>query len=58
VRIWVFLGKQDHKRPLPAILPLVIYHGKARWQIAPNFSGLIDAPEVFKPSFPTSPTID
>lgn len=27
----------------------MIYHGKARWRIAPNFSGLIDAPEVFKP---------
>ena len=48
VRIWDFLGKQCSKTPLPAI-PLVIYHGKARWRIAPNFSGLIEAPKVFKP---------
>lgn len=30
VRIWDFLSKQGNKTPLPAILPLVIYHGKAR----------------------------
>jgi Putative transposase, YhgA-like len=37
---------------LPAILPLVIYHGKARWRIARSFSSLVDAPEVFKPYIP------
>ena len=52
VRIWDFLGKQGNKRLLPAILPLVIYHGKARWRIAHSFSRLIDAPEVFKPYIP------
>jgi predicted transposase/invertase (TIGR01784 family) len=52
VRIWDFLGKRGSKTPLPAILPLVIYHGKARWRIAPNFSRLIEAPEVFKPYIP------
>jgi predicted transposase/invertase (TIGR01784 family) len=52
VRIWDFLGKQGNKRSLPAILPLVIYHGKARWRIARSFSGLIEVPEVFKPYLP------
>ncbi len=52
VRIWDFLGKRGAKTQLPAILPLVIYHGKARWRIARSFSRLIDAPEVFKPYIP------
>jgi hypothetical protein len=49
VRIWDFLGKRGNKTPLPAILPLVIYHGKARWRIAHSFSHLIDAPEALRP---------
>jgi predicted transposase/invertase (TIGR01784 family) len=52
VRIWDFLSKQGNKTLLPAILPLVIYHGKARWRIARSFSSLVDAPEVFKPYIP------
>jgi predicted transposase/invertase (TIGR01784 family) len=52
VRIWDFLGKQGNKTPLPGILPLVIYHGKARWRIARSFSSMIDAPKVFKPYLP------
>jgi predicted transposase/invertase (TIGR01784 family) len=52
VRIWDFLGKQGNKRSLPAILPLVIYHGKARWRIVRSFSGLIEVLEVFKPYLP------
>ena len=52
VRIWDFLGKRGTKTPLPAILPLVIYHGKARWRIAHSFSRLIDAPEALRPYLP------
>jgi predicted transposase/invertase (TIGR01784 family) len=52
VRIWDFLGKRGNKTPLPAILPLVIYHGKARWRIAHSFSHLIDAPEALRPYLP------
>jgi hypothetical protein len=38
--------------PLPMVLPLVLYHGKARWRIPWSFSSLFAAPEVLKPYVP------
>jgi hypothetical protein len=52
VRIWDFLGKQGGRVPLPVVLPLVLYHGKARWRISWSFSSLFAAPEVLKPYVP------
>jgi hypothetical protein len=34
------------------VLPLVLYHGKARWRIPWSFSSLFAAPEVLKPYVP------
>ena len=33
VRIWMQYLKQEKKRPLPTILPLVVYHGKTQWNV-------------------------
>jgi hypothetical protein len=52
VRIWDFLEKQGGRVPLPVILHLVLYHGKARWRISWSFSSLFAAPEVLKPYVP------
>ncbi len=43
LRIWELYRKQNPKaNKLPPILPLVLYHGKKRWRIAPNFQALIE----------------
>jgi len=43
VRIWENLFKTDTKlKSLPPIIPIVIYHGKSEWKIAPEFHSLID----------------
>jgi predicted transposase YdaD len=45
-RIW-----ESHERAhekgglLPAVLPLVVYQGKAKWEVPLRFSGIVDAPE-------------
>ncbi len=42
VRIWELHRKQHPKQEkLPPILPLVLYHGKENWHIAPNFQSLV-----------------
>jgi len=46
VRIWeLYLKQHEGVQKLPVILPLVIYHGQANWNIDTHFSGLFDAPE-------------
>lgn len=40
VRIWELHRKQQPKAPLPPILPLVLYHGKQRWQTPEHFLDL------------------
>jgi aminopeptidase C len=52
VRIWDFMEKQDKMTTLPPILPLAIYHGKARWRVSRDFLGVIAAPEALKPYLP------
>ncbi len=43
LRIWELYRKQNPKaNKLPPILPLVLYQGKKRWRIAPNFQALIE----------------
>ncbi len=34
---------------LPAIIPLVFYHGRGRWTAAPSVPGMIDAPGELEP---------
>jgi predicted transposase/invertase (TIGR01784 family) len=50
VRIWEQALKQD--QPLQPIVPLVIYHGRSRWNIPLEFSALFDLPEELRPYLP------
>lgn len=38
--------------PLFPIVPLVVYHGKRRWRVSTNFSGLFRGPEALRPYWP------
>ncbi len=46
VRIWERLDRDtEGKELLPAIFPLVVYHGKSKWKTPLNFSAIVAAPE-------------
>lgn len=53
VRIWEQAKAELAKPPLPAIIPLVLYHGERRWTAATEFSRLIDAPPELAAYTPT-----
>ena len=40
VRIWESAIRQEHVKPLPVIIPLVLYHGQAAWNVSTQFSAL------------------
>jgi predicted transposase/invertase (TIGR01784 family) len=46
VRIWEQCLKRGEGRPLPAIIPMVVYHGKGRWKVGLAFHDLFDMPDV------------
>ncbi len=49
IRIWEQALKQGVARPLPPIIPIVMYHGKTRWKIGLEFFDLFDdLPEELK----------
>jgi len=48
VRIWMQRLKQENRMPLPAILPVVVYHGQSEWNVAREFEALVIAPEVMR----------
>ncbi|MBN1218943.1 MAG: Rpn family recombination-promoting nuclease/putative transposase [Anaerolineae bacterium] len=50
VRIWEQALKQQEK--LLPVLPVVMYHGQAKWQVNLNFVGLFDLPEALQPFVP------
>jgi predicted transposase/invertase (TIGR01784 family) len=55
VGIWdLYLKQNKNARTLPVILPLVIYHGKEKWDIDTNFNSLFpeNNPEYAKESIP------
>ena len=37
-QIWTYLTEQKDWHPLPRIMPMVVYHGKQKWNISTNFS--------------------
>ncbi len=39
-------AQNEGQRPLPPIIPVVVYHGRAKWTAARRFSELIDLKEV------------
>jgi predicted transposase/invertase (TIGR01784 family) len=54
IRIWERESRASKRRRVPAIVPLVLYHGERAWQVAPRFSALVTAPpalQKFVPDF-------
>jgi predicted transposase/invertase (TIGR01784 family) len=52
VRVWEY-GLRQGERLWP-IVPIVVYHGRARWQTATDFASLLDAPvalRLYQPDF-------
>ena len=52
VRIWEKVLLSAKVRQLPAIVPIVLYHGQRTWQAASQFSALIAAPAALQPYVP------
>jgi predicted transposase YdaD len=51
VRIWEhWLEEHKQATALPAIVPVVLYHGDERWSAAQAFEALLDVPEVVRPA--------
>ena len=50
VRIWDYALRRRAR--LWPILPVVVYHGEARWPISVHLHDLFDAPEPFQPFLP------
>lgn len=51
VRIWEqWLGEHEKAKVLPAIVPVVLYHGDERWSAARGFDALLDVPETVRPA--------
>ncbi len=48
-RIWEH-GSKQARDSLPAVIPVVLYHGSAKWSIPLNFASLYRAPESLKGS--------
>ncbi len=42
--IWKLHAKQTEEKKLPIIIPLVLYHGKTKWEIDTSFSSIISGP--------------
>jgi predicted transposase YdaD len=50
VRIWEhWLKDHEQAQVLPAIVPVVLYHGDERWSAARGFDALFDVPEAVRP---------
>jgi predicted transposase YdaD len=51
VRIWEhWLEEHKQATALPAIVPIVLYHGDERWSAARAFEALLDVPEAVRPT--------
>jgi predicted transposase YdaD len=55
VRIWEhWLEKHKQATALPAIVPVVLYHGDERWSAARAFDALLDVPQAVRPALAES----
>ncbi len=53
VKIWeLFLKQNKGAKTLPPVIPIVLYHGKEKWDIDTTFASLVDAPTDLKPYIP------
>jgi predicted transposase/invertase (TIGR01784 family) len=50
VRIWE--RDREQKTKLAPIMPVVLYHGEARWKVAPNLQAIFQAPAELAPYLP------
>lgn len=51
VRIWEqWLKDHEDAKVLPAIVPVVLYHGDERWSAPQAFDALLDLPEAVRPA--------
>lgn len=51
VRIWEhWLKDHEQAQVLPAIVPIVLYHGDERWSAPRRFDALFDVPEAVRPA--------
>jgi len=48
LRIWEQWLKQEKGKNLPAIIPIVLYHGREKWNVSLKFCDLFEAPETLK----------
>ena len=44
IKIWRLQLKQSKSRKMSIVIPLVLYHGRKRWKIAPEFSSVFKGP--------------
>ncbi len=51
-RIWEEAVKRGETRPLSPIIPVVVYHGRAKWKVGLEFQDLFDLPEALKGLLP------
>ncbi len=54
IKIWEQGVKQGKARPFSPIIPIVVYHGKSKWNAGPDFYELFDLPDglqVYMPNF-------
>jgi hypothetical protein len=51
-RIWEQWHREQPDADLPLIIPMVIYQGRAKWAISPDFSALFTGPNAFKQYWP------
>ncbi len=53
VKIWeLFLKQNKEAEKLPPVIPIVLYHGKEKWDIKTQFISLVEAPADLKPYIP------
>jgi hypothetical protein len=52
-RLWGVAVREGQKSPLPAVIPVVFYHGRERWNVAREFRALLDCPEALAPYVPS-----
>jgi predicted transposase/invertase (TIGR01784 family) len=51
VRHWERTQREKGKH-LPPIIPIVVYHGREKWQVSENFAGLFEGPEALRSYWP------
>ena len=54
IKIWEQAVKQGEARPFSPVIPIVVYHGKSRWNAGPDFYALFDLPDglqAYMPNF-------